>query len=96
MKFIVVLTRYLHDSETAEAIVEAETEELAKTIALDNVDRDRLSWHKNNDFDSETEVTSVSAALPDAELSALDEPHDAAREEGCRFERLFDGNDLGG
>jgi integrase len=54
MKFSVTLKRGMSDSESAVAIVEADTEEQAKDIALDQVDRDKLTWKRNNDFESET------------------------------------------
>jgi integrase len=54
MKFSVTLKRGMSDSESAVAIVEADTEEQAKDIALDQVDRDKLTWKLNNDFESET------------------------------------------
>ena len=72
MKYIVVLTRHISESEFAEAVVEAETEQQARDIALDSVDRDRLAWSRNQDFDSDTEVTSVSPASEDDALSELD------------------------
>jgi hypothetical protein len=71
-KFAVGLKRDMADSESAVAIVEAETEEGAMDIALNQVDRERLTWRRNNDFESETVVESIMAAEDGDETSGLD------------------------
>lgn len=71
-KFIVVLSRECIETQEAEAVVEADSEESAKAIALDKADRDRLHW-RNVDFDSGTEAVSVSPRLDDMELSELED-----------------------
>jgi hypothetical protein len=61
------------DSESAKAVVEAGTEEQAKDIALNEVDRDKLTWTRNNDFESETVASSVEPAGEYDEFSTLED-----------------------
>ena len=85
MKYLVVVTRDLSYSESAEAIVEAETEEAAKILALNEVDPDFLSWSRNHDLESEGTVGSVSSAPEEAEYSRLiGDPSSLAEEAGWR------------
>ena len=85
MKYLVVMTRDLSYSESAEAIVEAETEEAAKILALNEVDPDFRSWSNNRDLESEGTVSSVSGAPEDAEYSRLiGDPRSLAEEAGWR------------
>ena len=72
-KFFVFLTRTMTDSESAVAIVEAENRQAAKEIALTKIDRDKLHWTRNHDFESETAVTSIQDTSEPDELSELDD-----------------------
>ena len=72
-KFIVTLTRDMADSESATAIVEAESEQQSKEIALDKVDRNKLVSTANNDFESETIVDRVELASEADKLSELED-----------------------
>ena len=83
MKYLVVVTRDVAFSETAEVIVEAETEEAAKTLALNEVDPDFLFWSDNRDAEDEMLVNSLSSAPKDAEYSRLiADPRSLAEEAG--------------